>query len=127
MPSRRLRLIHSPTPDWEDVRRFYRDVLLLPETGGWDAPNDRGVFLGAAGGEIELMEVDAAAADILPRAGGWSLALQVEDAAAEYERLSALNVHLPRAPVARPWGAVDFIVQDPAGNWILLFQQDAAP
>jgi predicted enzyme related to lactoylglutathione lyase len=127
MPSRRLRLIHSPTPDWETVRRFYRDVLLLPETGGWDTPGDRGSFLGAAGGEIELMEVDAAAADILPESGGWSLALQVEDAAAEYERLSALNVDLPREPTTRPWGAVDFVVQDPAGNWILLFQQDAAP
>jgi catechol 2,3-dioxygenase-like lactoylglutathione lyase family enzyme len=127
MPSRRLRLIHSPTPNWEAVRRFYRDVLLLPETRGWDAPGDRGVFLGSAAGEIELMEVDAAAAGIFPQSGGWSLALQVENAAAEYARLSALNVDLPRAPVSRPWGAVDFIVQDPAGNWILLFQQDAAP
>jgi catechol 2,3-dioxygenase-like lactoylglutathione lyase family enzyme len=127
MPSRRLRLIHSPTPNWEAVRRFYRDVLLLPETGGWDAPADRGVFLGAAGGEIELMEADAVGAGILPQSEGWRLALEVPDAAAEYARLSALNVDLPRAPVSRPWGAVDFIVQDPAGNWILLFQRDAAP
>jgi catechol 2,3-dioxygenase-like lactoylglutathione lyase family enzyme len=120
---RRLRLIHTPTPDWETMRGFYRDVLLLPETGGWDAPGDRGAFLGGGAGEIELMEQDAAALGVYPEAGGWYLALQVEDVEEEYARLAALNIPLPRPIVDRPWGARDFVVQDPAGNWVLLFQQ----
>jgi catechol 2,3-dioxygenase-like lactoylglutathione lyase family enzyme len=124
---RSLRLIHTPTPNWEAMCSFYELVLLLPRIEGWDEPGDRGVFLKLTGGEIELMEQDAEALGLYPPGAGWRLAIRVEDVDAEYERLAALNVPLPREITPRPWGARDFLVQDPAGNWILLFQHDAHP
>ena len=122
MPIRRLRLIHTPTPDWEVVRAFYRDVLELSEAGGWDLPGDRGTFLAAGAGEIELMEQDAAELDLLPGAlPGWHLALEVEDVDAAHSRLSAAGVPVLRGIRSHPWGSSDFVVADPAGNLVLLF------
>jgi len=123
MPARKLRLIHTPTPEWEEMRRFYRDLLGLEEVGGWDAPGDRGSFLGAGQAEIEVMEADAASLGILARPlPGWQLALQVEDAAAERERLASLGVPIEREVEPRPWGGRDFLIRDPAGNAVLLFE-----
>lgn len=122
MSVRRLRLIHTPTLDWELVRAFYRDVLDLPESGGWDLPDDRGAFLAAGAGEIELMERDAAALDLLPGARpGWHLALEVDDVDAVHARLRAAGVEVVRGLRSHPWGSRDFVVSDPAGNLVLLF------
>lgn len=122
MRIRRLRLIHTPTLDWEVVRAFYRDLLDLPESGGWGFPGDRGAFLAAGAGEIELMERDAAALDLLPGARpGWHLALEVDDLDAAHARLLAAGVPVLRGLRSHPWGSRDFVVSDPAGNLILLF------
>jgi catechol 2,3-dioxygenase-like lactoylglutathione lyase family enzyme len=127
MPVRGLRLIHSPTPDWEAVRAFYRDVLGLEETGGWERPGDRGSFLAAGSAELELMEVDAASIGVLPKnPGGWSLALEVDDLEAEFSRLSALGAAVSARIEERPWGSRDFLVRDPAGNLVLLFRYSDA-
>lgn len=108
------------------MRAFYRDVLQLPEAGGWDEPGDRGVVFSCAGGEVELMEQDASALAIYPEGAGWRLALQVADVQKEYDRLESLNIPMPRPIVERSWGARDFVVQDPAGNWILIFSTHEA-
>lgn len=124
MPPRKLRLIHSPTPAWEAMRAFYRDVLQLPETGGWDLPGDRGAFLGDVPAEVEVMEQDVAALGVLPdSAPGWRLALEVGALDAEWERLSA-HAGVVLTPIRQqPWGARDFVIRDPAGNRILVFEQ----
>lgn len=122
----RLRLIHTPTPQWEAVRSFYRDVLGLPETGGWEFPGDRGAFLEAGAAEIEVMEQDAAQLGVLPPgASGWCLSLEVADVDAEWLRLQAQGVPILREPVTQPWGARDFVVRDPAGNPVLIYQPPA--
>lgn len=123
MSIRKLRLIHSPTPDWEAVRAFYRDALLLPETGGWDLPSDRGSFLTAGPCEIEVMEADITALGLTEGEGPWRVALQVDDLDAERARLQALGVEIARQPETRPWGARDMLIRDPAGNLILLYQE----
>jgi catechol 2,3-dioxygenase-like lactoylglutathione lyase family enzyme len=125
MPVRRLRLIHSPTADWEAVRAFYRDALGLEETGAWDLPGDRGSFLQAGAAEIEVMEQDAAVIGITPGAPpGWRLALEVEDLDAEFARLRDLGVTASDGITLRPWGSRDFLVRDPAGNLVLLFDRE---
>jgi len=124
MAIRRLRLIHTPTPNWEVVAVFYRDVLGLEETGGWSLPGDRGSFLAAGLAEIEVMEQDAAQLGILPPGAGWRLALEVDDLDAEYARLAALGVPVAREVVQQPWGARDFVIRDPAGNTLLLFSSE---
>jgi catechol 2,3-dioxygenase-like lactoylglutathione lyase family enzyme len=134
--ARRLRLIHAPTPDWDEMRRFYHDVLGLPEVGGWDLPGDRGAFLTLPildsgpppGAEIELMEQDMQTAGVLPEGSrGWHLALEVADLDAECQRLRTLGVPVVRQLKRHPWGARDFVVQDPAGNPVLLFEAGAPP
>jgi catechol 2,3-dioxygenase-like lactoylglutathione lyase family enzyme len=121
--ARKLRLIHSPTPDWDAVRSFYRDVLGLEETGGWDQPGDRGSFLAAGTAEIEVMELDAAP-DVLPEpARGWQLALEVDDLDAEVTRLRDGGVEIAQEIRARPWGGRDFVVRDPTGRMVLIFTQ----
>lgn len=125
MPPRKLRLIHSPTADWEAVRAFYRDALCLPETGGWDAPGDRGAFLAGGVGELEVMEQDVGALGVIPGAApGWHLALQVDDAGAEYERLRTIPGVVLTEVRTQPWGTRDFVVRDPVGRAILIFEQD---
>ena len=126
MPVRRLRLIHSPTPDWETVRGFYTEVLGLEATGGWDLPGDRGAFLAAGGGEIEVMEEDVRALGIFPDgSSGWHLALEVEDAAAECQRLRSIGAAVEGDVRRQPWGSRDFIVRDPAGNPVLIFDSSS--
>ncbi len=122
----RLRLIHSPTPDWERMRAFYRDVLGLVETGGWDLPGDRGAFLELGGAEVEVMEQDVARLGIYPGAApGWHPALEVEDLDAEHRRLALLGVPSDGGIRRHPWGTRDFIIRDPLGNPILIFQRES--
>ncbi|MFN3653627.1 MAG: VOC family protein [Armatimonadota bacterium] len=128
MPIRRLRLIHAPSSDWERLREFYRDVLRLPETGGWDLPGDRGAFLAAGEAEVELMEQDLASAGVLDTpASGWQLALEVDDLDAEHARLAAAGVELLRGIREHPWGSRDFVARDPAGNLVLIYSDPARP
>jgi catechol 2,3-dioxygenase-like lactoylglutathione lyase family enzyme len=86
-------------------------------------PGDRGAFLAAGRAELEIMEMDLAAAGVQPGApAGWHLALQVEDLDAEYGRLQALRVPILREIREHPWGTRDFSVRDPAGNAVLVFE-----
>jgi hypothetical protein len=61
MAAKALRLILSPVVDWPATRAWYRDVLGLAETGGWDSgKGNRGSFLRVGSGEIELLEMPMA-------------------------------------------------------------------
>jgi catechol 2,3-dioxygenase-like lactoylglutathione lyase family enzyme len=123
MSPRKLRLIHGPTPDWEAMRRFYGEILCLEEAGGWDLPGDRGAFLSAGAGELELMEADPVALEVLPEPGAWHLALEVEDLDAMLARVRAAGAPVVRKVVIQPWGVRDCVVRDPAGNPVLLYEQ----
>lgn len=121
---RKLRLVLTPTADWERVRAFYRDLLGLVEAGGWELPGDRGAFLSGGAGELELMEADARALGVLPPStAGWALALEVTDAAAAHARVLAVGVPVLRDLTRQPWGTLDFVVEDPAGRPVLLYEE----
>lgn len=124
MPILNARLLHSPTPQWEEVRRFYRDTLGLPETGGWSLPEDRGSFLKPPAAEVEIMEQDAAALGIVPpQPGTWTLLLEVDNLDSELARLESAGVKIERSVIERPWGARDAVIRDPAGTPLVLFEQ----
>lgn len=125
MAVRRLRLLLSPNVDWEAQRRFYRDVLGLTETGGWSEPGDHGAFLALPVSELEVMEQDATALGVAPEGGPWHVMLAVDDLDVELSRLRDLGVPVLRPPVLRPWGARDAVIADPAGNALLLFEEQA--
>ncbi|MPZ48558.1 MAG: glyoxalase [Dehalococcoidia bacterium] len=54
---------------------------------------------------------------------GMFLTLQVEDAAAEYDRLSTAGLSFDLPLTDEPWGQRRFGVVDPAGMWIDVVQQ----
>jgi uncharacterized glyoxalase superfamily protein PhnB len=126
---RQLRLIISPVPDWAVTRTWYRDVLGLVEFDGWDAgEGDRGSFLAVGPAEIEVMEASITGFTPLPDSGGrpaLTIALRVDDLDREWRRLLGHGVHVLQPPTDRPWGSRDFIVTDPNGVPILLFQHDS--
>jgi uncharacterized glyoxalase superfamily protein PhnB len=54
--------------------------------------------------------------------------LQVEDAAAEFQRLKAAGLAIAHPVHDEPWGQRRFAVHDPAGTWVDVVQQiDPAP
>jgi catechol 2,3-dioxygenase-like lactoylglutathione lyase family enzyme len=55
--------------------------------------------------------------------GGMFLTLQVEDAAAEYERLQAAGLRFDHPLMDEPWGQRRFGVVDPAGMWLDFVEQ----
>jgi uncharacterized glyoxalase superfamily protein PhnB len=54
---------------------------------------------------------------------GILLTLQVEDAAAEYERLTADGLHPDHQLTDEEWGQRRFGVRDPAGVWVDVVEQ----
>jgi len=61
-----------------------------------------------------------------PVAGGWNrIQLEVDDVAAEVERLAAAGLH-PRNDIVRGPGGAQVLFVDPAGNLVELFQPAAA-
>ena len=53
---------------------------------------------------------------------GILLTLQVEDAAAEFQRLKAGGLPMAHALRDEPWGQRRFAVYDPAGTWVDVIQ-----
>jgi uncharacterized glyoxalase superfamily protein PhnB len=53
-----------------------------------------------------------------------TLALHVEDLDREWQRLQSHAVRVLQPPTERPWGSRDFIIADPNGLPILVFQHD---
>jgi uncharacterized glyoxalase superfamily protein PhnB len=59
---------------------------------------------------------------------GLLITLQVEDAAAEFERVRAGGLAIAQPLRDEPWGQRRFAVRDPAGTWVDVVQQiDPAP
>jgi hypothetical protein len=56
------------------------------------------------------------------------LTVQVEDAAAEFERLARAGLSMAYSLRDEPWGQRRFAVYDPSGTWVDVIQQiDPAP
>jgi catechol 2,3-dioxygenase-like lactoylglutathione lyase family enzyme len=87
------------------------------------------VYLQAGGGQpwgIALMSSDHPSQPPGPETfdgKGLFLTLQVEDAAAEFERLKQGGVRIAYALKDEPWGQRRFGIVDPAGMWIDVVQQ----
>jgi predicted enzyme related to lactoylglutathione lyase len=74
----------------------------------------------------EYDEGSEARPDGQPRVGEIILDFQVDDVAAEYERILALEVDWVMPPTTQPWGNRSMIFRDPAGNLINVFSRDEA-
>jgi catechol 2,3-dioxygenase-like lactoylglutathione lyase family enzyme len=106
---------------------FYRDLL------GFELEQHPGPgFASVTHGELRLLlsssqeprggAVQAMHDGEQPQPGGWNrIQLQVEDLAREVERLRPLGARF-RNPIVRGKGGLQILLEDPAGNFVELFE-----
>jgi catechol 2,3-dioxygenase-like lactoylglutathione lyase family enzyme len=121
----RLGLCTVVTSRVEAMRAFYSGLLeRSPE-----AHRDNFFLFSASGADIALWrrsEFEAYYGGMLGEEGGGAvlIELEVEDVAAEYERLRSLGFTPEEAPRTLPWGHTQFTVRDPDGNLVVLFNSE---
>lgn len=113
------RILLRPT-DPERSRRFYGQTLGLPVYREFGTGPERGTVYFLGGGFLEVSGRSKA-----PAATGPELWLQVEDAAAVHDELSARDVEVLRRPRREPWGLIEMWIADPDGHRIAIVEVPA--
>ncbi|WP_093802331.1 VOC family protein [Streptomyces sp. Wb2n-11] len=113
------RTLLRPT-DPERSRAFYGGALGLAVYREFGTGPERGTVYFLGGGFLEVSGRSGT-----PPSPGLQLWLQVEDAAAAYEELSARGVEVLRPPVKEPWGLVEMWLADPDGVRIAVVEVPA--
>jgi catechol 2,3-dioxygenase-like lactoylglutathione lyase family enzyme len=125
-PVRELRLALT-VENFDELVRFYRDVLGLPEIQSWDEPTGRGMILDAGRATLELLSPDQT--DLVDRvevgeagvSGPVRLALEVEDSVETAQRLTDAGAEHVGGPVVTPWQHRNVRLRAPGGMQITLF------
>ena len=113
----KLALVTIVTPDLEQMRTFYQEVLQIePKTyrGNY-------VEFGLEAGTLALWRrSECQAFGIVPMQGAANhsvlIELEVRDADREYARLKGLQLEWVQELTNQPWGHRAFYVRDPDGN-----------
>ena len=110
--------------DFETLRGFYRDVVGLEETRGWDE-HGHGVIFDVGRATLELLDEEHTAhVDEIetgqPTGGRIRLAIQVPDTAEAAERLRGGGAEVGE-PRITPWGDLNARVRPPEGPQLTLF------
>jgi lactoylglutathione lyase len=128
-----LRLVVT-APDYDEARRFYRDVLGLTERAAYSSPGGRVTILEAGRATLELADPPHAAlideVEVGHRAAGHiRVAFQVSDAAAATAALAGAGAAVLAEPTQTPWRSLNARLEDPAGLQVTLFTEldDPAP
>ena len=125
-PVRELRLALT-VENYDELVRFYRDVLGLPVIQSWDEPTGRGLILDAGRATLELLSTDQT--DLVDRvevgetgvSGPVRLALEVEDSVDAAQRLEDAGAEHVGGPVVTPWRHQNVRLRAPDGMQITLF------
>jgi predicted enzyme related to lactoylglutathione lyase len=110
------RVLLRPT-DPERSRAFYGERLGLAVHREFGTGPERGTVYFLGGGFLEV-----SGRSETPPSPALRLWLQVADADAAYEELSAAGVDIVRPPVKEPWGLIEMWVADPDGVEIVLVE-----
>jgi predicted enzyme related to lactoylglutathione lyase len=110
------RILLRPT-DPERSRAFYGERLGLAVHREFGTGPERGTVYFLGGGFLEVSGRSETLAS--PALRLW---LQVADADAAYEELSAAGVDILRPPVKEPWGLIEMWIADPDGVEIVLVE-----
>ncbi|MGV9558377.1 VOC family protein [Streptomyces sp. NPDC003522] len=113
------RILLRPT-DPERSRAFYGEQLGLSVYREFGTGPERGTVYFLGGGFLEVSGRAPAPPD--PAVRLW---MQVPDAAAAHEELTAAGVEVVRPPVKEPWGLVEMWIADPDGTPIVLVEVPA--
>ena len=115
--------------DMDRAIAFYRDVLgfaLLRRDEGYASIRRGDVILGI--GPISKLPVEGEYFTQTRLNGdrglGVEIVLEVEDIAAEYERVMATGYHLVEHLKDRPWGLIDFRLADPDDYYLRITSSD---
>jgi catechol 2,3-dioxygenase-like lactoylglutathione lyase family enzyme len=112
--------------DFDQVVGFYRDVLALPVTGGWDrGPSDRGALVEVTHGGV--VEIVGHGSDFsTPNDADLAIAIELtdrEEVEAWHHRLSTAGVAATN-PALQSWGHYSTSLRDPAGLEIVLYAEN---
>ncbi|MER5665659.1 VOC family protein [Streptomyces mirabilis] len=110
------RILLRPT-DPERSRSFYGERLGLAVHREFGTGPERGTVYFLGGGFLEV-----SGRSETPPSPALRLWLQVADADAAYEELSAAGVDIVRPPVKEPWGLIEMWIADPDGVEIVLVE-----
>ncbi|MEU0813080.1 VOC family protein [Streptomyces mirabilis] len=110
------RILLRPT-DPERSRAFYGERLGLAVHREFGTGPERGTVYFLGGGFLEV-----SGRSETPPSPALRLWLQVADADAAYEELSAAEVHIVRPPVKEPWGLIEMWIADPDGTEIVIVE-----
>ncbi|MEU1669484.1 VOC family protein [Streptomyces sparsogenes] len=110
------RTLLRPT-DPERSRAFYGEALGLAVYREFGEGPERGTVYFLGGGFLEL-----SGRSDTPPAPGLQLWLQVADAHAAHEELTARGVEVLRPPRKEPWGLIEMWVADPDGVDIVIVE-----
>ncbi|KPI08335.1 Glyoxalase-like domain containing protein [Actinobacteria bacterium OK074] len=110
------RVLLRPT-DPERSRRFYGEQLGLAVYREFGTGVERGTVYFLGGGFLEV-----AGRSDTPPSPAVKLWVQVADAHAAHEELTAAGVPVVRPPVKEPWGLVEMWIADPDGTEIVLVE-----
>ncbi|MDX3755068.1 VOC family protein [Streptomyces sp. AK02-04a] len=110
------RILLRPT-DPERSRAFYGERLGLAVHREFGTGPARGTVYFLGGGFLEV-----SGRSETPPSPALRLWLQVADADAAYEELSAAGVDIVRPPVKEPWGLIEMWIADPDGVEIVLVE-----
>ncbi|WP_028811928.1 VOC family protein [Streptomyces flavidovirens] len=113
------RTLLRPT-DPERSRAFYGGALGLAVYREFGTGPERGTVYFLGGGFLEI-----SGRSDTPPSPGLQLWLQVADASAAYDELSAHGVEVLRPPVREPWGLIEMWVADPDGVRIAVVEVPA--
>ena len=127
---RQLRLVVT-ADDYEAALAFYRDVLGLEEEAAYVSPGGRVTILDAGRATLEIADPGQAAyiddVEVGRRvAGHIRVAFEVDDSAAETERLAAAGAAVVAEPTRTPWDSLNARLDAPAGLHITLFTGEGA-
>jgi predicted enzyme related to lactoylglutathione lyase len=110
------RTLVRPT-DPERSRAFYGEALGLAIYREFGTGPERGTVYFLGGGFLEV-----SGRSQTPPAPGLQLWLQVADAEAAHEELTARDVEILRPPKKEPWGLVEMWIADPDGLKIVIVE-----
>ncbi len=128
VPVHQLRLVVQ-VDDFDEVVRFYRDVLGLPlEQAFSNGPGAQGAILDAGRATLEIFNAAQKAAvdnlevgrQVAPRI---RVAFQVDDTRATAQRLVDAGATEVAAPTVTPWNSVNARLDAPGGLHITVFQE----
>lgn len=108
------------TTDIVASSRFYIDILNMEIVDQWDDPDDKGMILKPAGGDMSG-QLELYASDQQHRFEGMSIQFKVAD-------ISVFAAGLPdtieySGPTLRPWGSTYVYLTDPNGVQIIVYQE----